>query len=66
MSIETLYTAYLFGALLLAIIAVALAVVMSRANDTQDDEELAESLRRDSEAKLAQKSVPIMLRKQCD
>lgn len=38
---------------------------ISRMNE-RDDEEFAESLRRASEARLAQKSVPIFLRDQAD
>lgn len=54
--------------LLVAMACLFLAGILagiSRMNE-RDDEEFAESLRRASEARLAQKSVPIMLRKQCD
>jgi len=63
MNIEALY---LIGVFILVFVVIGLIAVMGRRNDAQDDEALAESLSRYSEAKMARKDVPIMLRKQAD
>jgi len=63
MNIEALY---LIGVFILVFVVIGLIAVMGRRNDAQDDEALAESLSRYSEAKMARDSVPIMLRKQAD
>lgn len=64
MKIETLFAIYLFCIFAFAIAAVVTAAVMNRSDKKLHED--WEAMTRESEAKSVQKSVPIMLRKQCD
>jgi len=64
------YQTYLIVCALSAAVAMLTGLFIggrkTKARRAQDDDEQAESLNRYSEAKRAQKSVPIFLRKQAD
>jgi hypothetical protein len=66
MSADQVFALWLLGSFLVMVIGIALIAVTGRANNNQNDEELAESLYRASKAKRAQQDLPIMLRKQAD